>query len=34
MIYDRDHRTIVTLTDADLAFVRMVVAHEEDLPQV
>jgi hypothetical protein len=32
-IYDRDHTVVVKLTDKDLAFVRMAVTHEDDLPQ-
>jgi hypothetical protein len=33
MIYDRDHAIVVTLTDQDRAFTRMVATHEDDLPQ-
>jgi len=32
MIYERDHAVFVTLTDEDLAFVRMAATHEDDLP--
>jgi hypothetical protein len=33
LIYDRDHAVKVTLTDEDLAFVRLAATHEDDLPQ-
>jgi hypothetical protein len=32
-IYDRDERTVVTLTPEEAAFAKMVATHEDDLPQ-
>jgi hypothetical protein len=32
-IYDRDHAIKVTLTDEDMALVRMIATHEDDLPR-
>jgi len=31
-IYKRDHAIVVTLSEEDIAFARMIVTHEEDLP--
>jgi hypothetical protein len=33
MIYYRDHAVVVTLSEQDLDFARMVATHEDDLPQ-
>jgi hypothetical protein len=33
LMYDREHAVAVTLTDEELAFVRMAATHEDDLPQ-
>ena len=33
MVYQRDHATVVTLPDEELALVRMAATHEDDLPQ-
>ena len=33
VIYDRDHSVVVTLSQQDPDFARMVAAHEDDLPQ-
>ena len=32
-IYDRDHAVIITLGPEDLALVKMLATHEDDLPQ-
>lgn len=32
-IYDRDHAVKITVDEKDLAFVKMLAAHERDLPQ-
>jgi hypothetical protein len=33
LVYDRDHAVVVKLSEEDLAFVRMVATHEDDLPK-
>jgi hypothetical protein len=33
LIYERDHAVTVKLSERDLAFVRMVATHEDNLPQ-
>lgn len=33
VIYERDHAVIVTLTPEDIAFVKMLATHEDDLPK-
>jgi len=32
-IYDRDHAVIITLGPEDIALAKMLVTHEDDLPQ-